>query len=250
MVPQAAADSRLRIGLSGWSYPGWRTGFYKGVPRQKWLAHCAAHFNTVEVNASFYRTVKPDVVARWRDETPADFVFAVKGHRYVTHVKRLHDVAGAVARQRDAVVALGDKLAVILWQLPASVHADPARLEAFAGVLAHWPEARHAIEFRHPSWFTPTTADVLGTQGIANCLSDAPRWPIWQAVTAHLVYVRLHGHSRLYASRYATPTLRRWAAAIRRWLDQGRTVHVYFDNDAEGHAPFDALRLMKMVAES
>lgn len=241
------AGDGLRIGLSGWSYPSWRSGFYRGVPQRRWLAHCAAHFNAVEVNASFYRTLRPELLARWREETPADFRFAVKGHRNLTHVRRLSDVVDAVGRQRDALAPLGEKLAAVLWQCPPGLHEDAGRLEAFADALAGWGETRHVVEFRHESWFTPGTARRLAAHGIANCLSDSPRWPMWQAVTAPLVYVRLHGHTRLYASRYAAAALRRWAGRIGGWLEDGRAVQVYFDNDAEGHAPYDALRLMAML---
>ena len=246
----ASANGGLRIGLSGWSYPVWRQGFYKGVPQRRWLAHCAEHFDTVEVNATFYRAMKPEIFARWHDETPKDFAFAIKGHRFITHIRRLAGVTGAVARQRTQCAPLGAKLSAVLWQLPASLQADAARLVDFARILDDWPGVRHAIEFRHRSWFGDRTRDVLAAHGIANCLSDAPRWPMWDAVTADPVYVRLHGHSRIYASRYSDRLLRQWAARISGWQAEGRAVHVYFDNDADGHAPFDALRLKALVSPS
>ena len=243
----AMRDPAIRIGLSGWSYPEWRRGFYKGVPQRRWLAHCAEHFNAVEVNATFYRALRPEIYRRWRDETPADFAFAVKGHRMVTHVLRLTEPRDSVLRERDSLAPLGDKLAVVLWQLPASLHRDDARLAGLIAALGEWTGPRHAIEFRHDAWFCPAVAEALAGAGVANCLSDSPRWKMWRETTTDLAYVRLHGNPRLYASKYEDDALRGWARLIRRWRREGRIVHVYFDNDADGHAPYDALRLKEML---
>jgi uncharacterized protein YecE (DUF72 family) len=237
-----------RIGTSGWSYPGWRHDFYAGVPQRNWLAFCAAHFTGIEVNATFYREMKPSTLARWRDETPADFVFAIKGHRFITHVKRLADPADSVARQHRAVAALGDKLAVMLWQLPGTFGKNMARLHEFLGSLDAWPEVRHAVEFRDTSWFDDEVAAALARHRAAVCISDAADWPMWEAVTTDLVYVRLHGHERTYASAYSDKQLRSWARRARRWLTEARAVHVYFDNDSEGAAPCDAMRLLGMLS--
>jgi uncharacterized protein YecE (DUF72 family) len=242
-----AAGPRPRIGTSGWSYPFWRAGFYAGVPQRRWLAHCAAHFTAIEVNATFYREVKAATLERWRDETPDDFVFAIKGHRYVTHVRRLKAPVEPVLRQRGAAAPLGAKLAAVVWQLPANFAKDMARLQGFLDVLARWPEARHAIEFRHESWFDDEVADALSRHRIANCISDAADWPLWDAVTTDLVYVRLHGHTETYASPYGERALRAWARQASGWLAEGREVHVYFDNDALGAAPYDAMRLLALV---
>lgn len=239
----------IHIGLSGWSYPGWRNGFYKGVPQRRWLAHCAAHFDTIEANGTFYRLPKPGPLRRWRGETPDGFTFVAKGHRMVTHIKRLNDPADSIVRQRDALKALGDKLGAVLWQLPASLKRDDDRLAALIAALRRWRGPRHAIEFRDRSWFCRPVADALRDAGIANCVSDASRWPLWSEATADLVYIRLHGHSQVYASRYADASLRRWAARIRRWRTDGHAVHVYFDNDAKGHAPYDALRLKDILGQ-
>jgi uncharacterized protein YecE (DUF72 family) len=240
-------DPAIRIGLSGWSYPEWRGGFYEGVPQRRWLAHCAAHFNAIEVNATFYRALKPEIYKRWYEETPADFAFAVKGHRMVTHVHRLAEPRDSIRRERDSLAPLGDKLAVVLWQLPPGLHRDDDRLAGFIGALRDWRGPRHAIEFRHDSWFCDPVAEALASAGIANCLSDSPRWPMWRATTTDLVYVRLHGNPRLYASKYEDKALRAFARSIRHWRRDGRAVHVYFDNDADGHAPCDALRLMEIL---
>ncbi len=236
-----------RIGTSGWDYPGWKDGFYSGVARKDWLAYAAQRFTGIEINATFYREQKRETLARWRESTPEGFAFAIKGHRFITHRMRLQDPEEALGRQRANAAELGGKLAVVLWQLPRSFHKDMARLERFAAALDGWPEARHALEFRHKSWFDDEAAAVLVAHGLANCISDAADWPMWDALTADLVYVRLHGAERTYRSAYRDGGLEPWARRVKRWFEEGREVHVYFDNDAEGAAPRDALRLMEML---
>jgi len=236
-----------RIGTSGWSYPGWRQGFYAGVPRRRWLEHCARQFTAIEVNATFYRLLRPATYQGWRGQTPDGFVFAIKGSRFVTHLRRLQQPEQPVALQRERTAGLGDKLAAVLWQLPPDLEKDLERLEGFVRALGGWPEARHAIEFRHPSWFDDQVAECLSRAALAVCLSDAAGWPMWERVTTDLVYVRLHGHQRTYASGYDRRALSGWAARVRGWLAEGRQVHLYFDNDAEGRAPYDALRLLELL---
>jgi uncharacterized protein YecE (DUF72 family) len=234
---------RTYVGTSGWLYRSWRAHLYQGVPVARWLAHASRTFDTLEINGSFYTQIQPATYARWRDATPPGFRFAVKGHRFVTHYKQLRDVDRSIVRLRDQASALGDKLAAVVWQLPARRTVDPERLAGFLAALRAWPSARHALELRHRSWFTAEIAEMLAAAGVASCLSDAPDFPLWRAVTTDLVYVRLHGHTRKYASSYQRPHLRRWAADCARWNAEGRDVLVYFDNDAEGAAVRNALTL-------
>jgi uncharacterized protein YecE (DUF72 family) len=236
------------VGTSGWNYPGWRGAFYGDCPQRRWLSFLAQRLDAVEINATFYRLQRRETFARWAAETPPQFRFALKAHRYLTHVRRLDDPLPAIRIERERAAGLGDKLAAVLWQLPASAHRDLARLERFARALRRWRRAPHAIEFRHPSWFDDEVAACLRAHDIAVCQSDAADWPLWDAVTAPLVYVRLHGHPLTYASGYSERALRRWAARVHEWLGQGRQVHVYFDNDALGRAPLDALRLRALLA--
>lgn len=240
-------SGRAWIGTSGWTYDVWRDGFYAGVPRAHWLAHYARRFDAVEVNATFYHTLKPATFAHWRAATPARFRFALKGTRYATHVKRLGVDAGVIERGRRPTAALGDKLAVVVWQLPAALARDDARLGHFLRRLARWKGPRHAIEFRHPSWFEPPVERLLADAGVANVLSDAADWPLWDAVTTDLAYARLHGHTATYSSAYGRRGLARWAKRARGWLDEGREVHVYFDNTDAGHAVEDAALLRALV---
>lgn len=139
---------------------------------------------------------------------------------------------------------LGAKLAVVVWQLPAHLHRNLERLERFASALRHWRRAHHAIEFRHDSWFVPAVKACLRAHRVALCQSDAADWPLWEVVTASFVYLRLHGHDVTYASGYSDAALQAWAVKIAGWSRRGYDVYVYFDNDAQGHAPSDALRLI------
>jgi uncharacterized protein YecE (DUF72 family) len=234
------------IGTSGWMYQGWRAHLYADTPMKRWLEVASATFNALEINGSFYTQIKPETYERWRAATPADFRFALKGHRFVTHYKRLGDCTDSIVRLRDQAAPLGDKLAAVVWQLPGNFALRLDRLDSFLAALRVWP-VRHALELRHRSWFIADVAARLADAGVAVCLSDAPDFPMWRAVTADFVYVRLHGHTRKYASSYSAASLRAWAADVARWRAEGRDVHVYLDNDAEGHAVANARDLSALV---
>lgn len=239
--------ARSFVGTSGWIYDAWRDDFYGNLPQKDWLRFCARRFTGIEIDATHYRLQSVATFRRWRDATPPQFRFAVKAHRYLTHNKKLKDPLGPIRLERDRAVGLGEKLAVVLWQLPHNFHCNLERLEAFARALRAWPKPRHVIEFRHPSWFVPEVAACLSAHRLAACQSDAADWPRWDAVTTDLVYVRLHGRTLTYASCYSERELREWAAKVRRWMREGRDVHVYFDNDAYGEAPKNALRLLALL---
>jgi len=235
------------IGTSGWNYKSWRNNFYGNRPQKQWLRFCSERFTGIEVNGTFYRLQEKSTYNKWREQTPDNFPFAIKGHRYVTHNKKLLDVEKSVIRCRQSASPLGQRLVAVLWQLPAFLKKDGARLEKFVKTLRHWSGPRHAIEFRHKSWFDNEVAECLRQYGVGVCMSEAPDWPMWEKVTTDVVYIRLHGHTRKYASSYSKPALGRWATRIRRWLKESRAVHVYFDNDAEGAAPQNALTLLQML---
>lgn len=176
MAPRATA--RAHIGTSGWNYESWRASFYGDRPRREWLSFCAGHFSAIEVNGTFYRLQQTETFERWRDATPPGFRFAIKANRYLTHNKKLRDPLPSIALERDRAIGLGPKLAAVVWQLPRTLHVDLARLEDFAQALARWSEARHAIEFRHDSWFDAAVAACLHEHRIAVCQSDAADWPL------------------------------------------------------------------------
>jgi uncharacterized protein YecE (DUF72 family) len=235
--------ARAFVGTSGWVYRSWRKHLYAGVPMREWLRTAANAFGALEINGSFYTQIAAATYARWAAETPADFCFTLKGHRFITHYRRLGDCTDSVIRLRDPARLLGDKLRAVLWQLPSHFALSLERLDGFLRALEHWPEVRHVFEPRHRSWFIPAVADRLAEARLAVCLSDAPDFPMWRAVTTDLVYIRLHGHTRKYASSYRRASLRAWAHSMVDWLDEGREVHAYLDNDAEGHAVPNALTL-------
>jgi uncharacterized protein YecE (DUF72 family) len=242
-------NAQCYIGTSGWNYPAWKGGFYTGIPRREWLSHCAKYFNSVEVNSTFYRLQKLSTFQDWVEQTPDHFKFAIKANRYLTHSKRLKDPDEPVQREHERVIGLGDKLAVVLWQLPASFKKNMERLQYFAQVLDQWQDTRHALEFRDASWFDEEVTDCMLEHRLAICQSDAADWPLWDRVSTDLVYIRLHGHTRTYASSYRQEQLESWAIKVRQWLSEDRDVHIYFDNDAEGHAPYDAQRLISMLRD-
>lgn len=267
----------IRVGTSGWRYPSWRGDFYPAGLRQRdELAHLSRELNAVELNGSFYSLQRPSSYTSWAEQVPVDFLFAVKGGRFITHMRRLADVDTALANFfASGVLALGAKLGPVLWQLPANLPFDPERLGDFfdrlprttdaAGVLAadhddKVPEGRslttpsvsmpirHALEPRHESFQSAPARELLRQHGIAMVISDsAGTWPQFDVVTSDLVYVRLHGDTELYRSGYSQAALESWAERVREWQHTGLDVHVYFDNDARGHAPHDAQTLLGLL---
>ena len=159
----------VHVGTSGWSYDAWKDAFYAGVPRRKWLAHYASEFSTVEINATFYRLQKITTFQNWYATTPVGFRFAIKANRYLTAFRQLRDPARSIALERERALGLAEKLAVVLWQFPATLARNSHRLEVFAAALLDWRDVRHAVEFRHPSWFVPHTRDCLHEHGLAVC---------------------------------------------------------------------------------
>lgn len=237
---------RLHVGTSGWNYD-W-PDLYEHVPRARRLEAYAERLDAVEINGSFYRLQKRETYQRWRSRTPDGFCFAVKANRYLTHNMKLKDADGPIGLERDRAQGLGDKLGAVLWQLPQRFRRNDERLVAWTKALRRkWPSARHVLEPRHPSWFGDAVAEILGERGVAFCMSDAPNWPLWETPNTDFVYARLHGHTRLYHSRYARRSLERWAERARGWLDEGRDVLIFFDNTDSGHAPRDAERLRAML---
>ncbi len=237
---------RLRIGTSGWVYPHWRGPFYPpDLPQGRWLDYYARHFDTVEINRSFYRLPSPAASAAWAAGTPEGFCFAVKASRYLTHMKKLKDPAEPLSRFQDAIAPLGPKLGPLLYQLPPRWHFNAERLAEFLACLP--PEHRHVIEFREPSWFNREAFRLLERYGVALCVVSFPGVPVVWEATAPFIYVRLHGVDRAYDYRYSPGELEDWAESIRRFTDEGRDAYVYFDNDAHGDAVQNALALRAML---
>jgi uncharacterized protein YecE (DUF72 family) len=266
---------RAWIGVSGWRYKSWRGDFYPpGLVQRRELEYIASRMSSAEVNGSFYSLLRPTTYAGFRAQTPDDFVLAVKGGRYITHIRRLAGAETALANfLASGVLALGPKLGPLLWQLPPTLAYDEERLESFFALLprtsteaaalaarhslqpdrAHLTvdadrPLRHALEVRHPSFCTDRTVRLLREHGIALVLADSPhKWPLLEQDTADFRYVRLHGHPDVYASRYSPAELDFWAEKVLTWTTAGQDAYVYFDNDVRGHAPYDAVSLLELV---
>ena len=266
----------IRVGISGWRYEPWRGVFYPDDLRQRdELAFASKLFNSIELNGSFYSLQRPEYYTRWRDETPDGFVFAVKGPRYITHLKRLRDIEGPMANFfASGVLALETKLGPILWQFPPNFRYDT---HAFDDFLRRLPTTRrlavanaqhhtgvvdgrtyldskttgvlrHAVEIRHESFRSDEFLQSLREHNIALVVADtAGKWPLMEDQTADFSYVRLHGDEVLYTSGYGDKALEMWAEKIRGWTRDDRDAYVYFDNDIKAHAPFDALELAKKL---
>lgn len=286
---------KILIGVSGWRYPPWRGHFYpKGLAQSRELEHASRAFASLELNGSFYSLQRPSSYAMWARQTPPGFVFAIKGGRYITHMLRLHNVEVALANFfASGLFELGDKLGPLLWQFPPNLRFDAALFEAFFQLLPKTTVAaaelalrrdarlagretlqadrnrrlRHAVEVRHESFVTPAFIRLLRKYRIAWVVADTPEpWPLYEDVTSDFVYMRLHGSTELYNSRYTTQELERWARFIASWAQGGqpedarliapklppparasRDVYCYFDNTDKRHAPDNARELMAML---
>ena len=247
---QADRPRPVRIGLSGWNYAHWRNGvFYPPrLPASSWLEFYAERFDTVEVNSTFYRLPRRDAVERWVEQTPTGFVFAVKGSRYLTHVKRLRDLGPGLERflERIEPVLRSPKLGPLLWQLPPTFRRDHDRL---ADALALLPrDLRHCFEFRDPSWFVAETYALLREHRVALVIGDRPEVNAFQSheLTADWTYVRFHGGTRGARGNYSDAELREWAERLHGW-SRAHEVFAYFNNDWEGFAPRNAALLKRLL---
>jgi uncharacterized protein YecE (DUF72 family) len=244
----SAGPRPVRIGCSGWNYASWKDEFYEGKPSRLWLEHYARYFGTVEVNNTFYRLPLKTSVARWVEETPAKFVFAVKASRYLTHVKRLTDLGSGIQRYYEHLGPLvrSPKLGPVLWQLPANFRRDDERL---GSVLEALPPGRHCFEFRHASWFVEPVYALLRKHRAALVIGDRPEVKEFQAheLTADWTYVRFHYGSRGRGGNYSKSELEEWA---RRFEDWRREVEIfaYFNNDWEVFAVRNALWLKQRLS--
>ena len=238
----------IRIGCSGWNYQHWRNGvFYppRFAPR-RWLGFYAEHFDTVEINMTFYRLPRDTAVAKWVEETPPDFIFAVKMSRYVTHIKRLRDLPPSLGLFYSRIRPLVDtpKLGPVLWQLPATFQRDDERL---AQALAQLPRGRHCFEFRHESWFAPEVYELLRRHEVALVIGDTPKRPFQShELTADWTFIRFHEGTRGRFSNYSESELEEWAQRIERWAASG-DVYAYFNNDRNGYAVRNALWLKERL---
>ena len=270
------AHPRARIGISGWTYPPWRKVFYPaGLRQADELAFASREFPTIELNGSFYSLMRPQSYRSWFAQVPDDFVFSVKGGRFITHMLRLKGAKTALANFfASGLLCLGRKLGPILWQLPPSLRFEPDVLRAFFELLPRTTDEverlarehdarldgrcvveaetpllplRHTLEVRHESFKSERYVELLREYGVASCVADsAGLYPMIEDVTADFAYVRLHGAKHLYVSGYSPRDLAPWAARVQSWVRE-RDVFVYFDNDVKVRAPYDAQNLALLL---
>lgn len=246
MRARGKSECAVRIGTSGWHYKHWVGAFYpERTPGSKMLAYYCEHFDTVELNNSFYHLPEKPALEAWRESTPADFCFAAKGSRFLTHMKKLKDAEQGLRRFLDAVETLHRKLGPILFQLPPNWDLDVERLANFISYLPR--EHHYAFEFRNASWSVRQTYEILQRENIGYCIFDLAGTQSPVEVTADFAYVRLHGPGGRYQGSYSDEALAGWAKRIEKWRRELRAVYVYFDNDQAGYAAHNALKLKELT---
>jgi uncharacterized protein YecE (DUF72 family) len=236
----------IHIGTSGWHYKHWRGVFYpEKMPASKWLDYYAQHFDTVELNSTFYRLPLETGLETWRESTPAKFRFAAKGSRFLTHMKKLKDPAPGVEKFFERVDRLGRKLGPIVFQLPPWWEVNLERLEGFLEALP--PRHKYAFELRNPTWHTPEVYRILRRHRAVFCIFEIAGFRSGLELTANWTYIRLHGPGGAYQGSYPDAILRQWAERIRAWQQDLRSVYVYFDNDEAGYAVQNAQGLSVLL---
>ncbi|MEJ2058510.1 MAG: DUF72 domain-containing protein [Desulfofustis sp.] len=242
-----AGKGDLWVGTSGWSYDHWDGTFYpEDVSSKERLKYYATKFDTAEINNSFYQLPKEDTLEQWKKTAGSGFVFAVKGSRYITHMKKLKDPEDSLQKFLKPVDSLKTKQGPVLFQLPGGWRANSDRLSDFLKMLP--TGHRWAFEFRDPDWHCDEMYELLHKRNAAFCMFEFAGLESPREITASFVYIRLHGPNKEpYTGSYTDKALKDWASDIRKWLKNGKDVYCYFDNDQAGHAPNDALRLKEMI---
>lgn len=241
-----AVEPEIRIGTSGWHYRHWIGPFYPPkLPSSKMLQYYFDQFDTVEINNSFYRLPPENALATWRESTPPGFVFAVKGSRFLTHMKKLNQPEIGLERFFQRADLLRDKLGPVLFQLPPNWELDLDRFRHFLNVLPNGH--RYAFEFRNPTWHVPEVYRELERHNAADCAFDLAGFQSPIRITADFTYVRLHGPGGKYQGSYSDRVLEDWAGRIRRWRKELRAIYIYFDNDQAAYAVRNAKTLRELV---
>jgi len=242
-------STEIRIGTSGWHYDHWIGRFYpEKMRKENWLEFYAQHFDTVEINNTFYHMPREQTMVNWRDKVPPSFLFAVKASRYITHIKKLHNTVEEVGRFCALAELLGDRLGPILYQLPPSLHKNLERLDEFIMSL---PKRDLAVfEFRDKSWYDQETFDLMDKRGVALCVHDMGDKAPPRLVTGRMAYVRFHGADGRYAGNYPDHMLHDWADWLKAQIPNVRAIYAYFNNDVSGHALNNARTLKQMMGIS
>jgi uncharacterized protein YecE (DUF72 family) len=246
MARRDLSSSTVRIGCSGWQYRHWRGDFYPAeLPTSRWFAHYALTFDTVEINNSFYRLPPAGTFAKWREQAPKHFLYAVKASRFLTHMKKLKDPEDPLFRFFENAKQLGPHLGPILYQLPPHW---PINLERFEIFLRALPRGyRHTVEFRETTWYDPRVFTLMERYKVALCLHDMEGSATERLTVGPFIYVRFHHGTKKYGGRYSDERLDSWGEWLSARAREGRDVFAYFNNDTGGHAPRDAVRLRQRI---
>lgn len=240
---------RLFVGTSGWVYKGWAGAFYpEGLPARQHLQFYTTHFNTVEINATFYRLPTEKGAQAWHDSAAVGFIYAVKGSRFITQMKKLKVEPKSIAIFFERIGPLKERLGPILWQLPPMLRKDHQRLDKFLRQLPK--RQKYAVEFRHPSWLDGEIFDLLQKRNVAFVPVSSMAMPLVLRTTTDFVYIRFHGLQGGAAHDYTSSELKPWAAFCRRCLRRGQDVYAYFNNDLNSRAPENAKQFIGLVDSS
>lgn len=235
----------IYIGTSGWSYKHWRGTFYPNEIKVKdHFSYYLKNFNTVEINNTFYRLPAEETFLNWKKTVPEDFIFVIKANRFITHIKKMHDPETTLASFMDHVKLLGKKLGPILFQLPPFMKCNLPLLESFLAALPK--KYRYVFEFRNSDWYRPEVYDALKKYNCAFCIYELAGHTAPSQITANFVYLRLHGPGNKYQGSYSDEALQTWAHECLKWAET-KDVFVYFDNDEQGYAAFNALKLRELT---
>lgn len=236
----------IRVGTSGWHYKHWIGAFYpEGTSPSRQFAEYIKSFDTVELNNSFYHLPAKSTFEKWKADSPANFLFAVKASRYITHMKKLLAPRDALSTFLAHAAALGDKFGPVLFQLPPGWNINTVRLKAFLKLLP--ADHRYTFEFRNTTWYDPSVYELLRAHNVAFCIYELDKHQSPMEITADFVYVRLHGPGGKYQGRYSIDALRAWVSQCKSWQREGKDVFVYFDNDQAGYAAFNAQELKDLT---
>jgi len=239
----------LRMGCSGFLYDHWRENFYPDdLSKSYWLEYYSKHFSTVELNVTFYKLPDRETFSKWYSSTPEGFVFSLKGSRFITHIKKLKDCAEPVEAFFSRSTLLKEKLGIILWQFPPTYTVDLERLEDFLEILKPYG-MKNTFEFRNQTWINKKVFDLLKKEKAALCMADWPDFLDKLPLTADFVYIRRHGQEGNYATSYSMESLKKDAKRIKAYLRQKKDVFIYFNNDAFGYAPRNALELANLIGK-
>ncbi len=238
---------KIHIGCSGWNYNHWKGRFYPDELRQKdWFEHYSRFFATVEINNTFYHLPTAKTFGDWKRQAPKRFVYAVKVNRYITHMKKLKDAREPLRKFLEMVRLLGEQLGPLLYQLPPNWRANIERLESFLRLLPR--DLTHVFEFRDPTWHSKDVFSLLARYNVAFCTHDMRGLNVLRTAVGPIAYVRFHGAQEKYRGGYPEPTLRSWARWIQGEASEGRDVFVYFNNDIDAHAVYDAQLLIQKIS--